>query len=405
MGEVELDKLVTRFRDVWSLSPHKAIKTAKLAQLFHVLHATNGRLDYPNVGSRIDVNQMHINTEMVNSPNDATLLPFNCEDLDVTLQQSASIIMRQPSECPTVLDEHSEVGIKNKVINSNFESAEQNVHNPVKDGSALNPVDLLNSDDESPRAFFNAPTMRRAPTIRTHRSAPVDTAAVKIALLNHSNEVVVDKFNIDMTYKKFSCLREGVWLNDEVINFYMCMLQERDDELCSGPSSRQPSCYFNSFFMAKLFCDLNAYNFNIVKRWTWKRKIDVFHMNKVFVPINIRNGHWVMAVIFIQKKEIHHYDSMGNNGMLYLNHLLHWLKDEAADKTNQDLDTTLWRLHHQGKEVPRQDNYDDCGVFSIMCADVVSDDLPVNERTYNFSQMPTIRLQIGAAIMQGRISY
>jgi hypothetical protein len=35
------------------------------------------------------------------------------------------------------------------------------------------------------------------------------------------------------------CLRPLTWLNDEVINFYMCMLQERDDHLCRNDSNRR----------------------------------------------------------------------------------------------------------------------------------------------------------------------
>jgi hypothetical protein len=39
--------------------------------------------------------------------------------------------------------------------------------------------------------------------------------------------VVMNKYSIEMNKYKVSCLRPSVWLNDEVISFYMCMLQER----------------------------------------------------------------------------------------------------------------------------------------------------------------------------------
>jgi Ulp1 family protease len=46
--------------------------------------------------------------------------------------------------------------------------------------------------------------------------------------LEYENTAVVDKFGIDMTNAKFRCLKPGEWLNDEIISFYMSMLNERD---------------------------------------------------------------------------------------------------------------------------------------------------------------------------------
>jgi Ulp1 family protease len=37
--------------------------------------------------------------------------------------------------------------------------------------------------------------------------------------------LVIDAFSIEMTTTLLQCLRDGEWLNDEVINFYMAMLQ------------------------------------------------------------------------------------------------------------------------------------------------------------------------------------
>ena len=38
------------------------------------------------------------------------------------------------------------------------------------------------------------------------------------------HEVLIDKYNIDMTREKISCLKPRTWLNDEVINFYVAMM-------------------------------------------------------------------------------------------------------------------------------------------------------------------------------------
>ena len=35
--------------------------------------------------------------------------------------------------------------------------------------------------------------------------------------------------------------------------------------------------------------------------------MNIFEMNKVFVPINISNSHWTLAVIFLIEKKIKVY--------------------------------------------------------------------------------------------------
>ena len=39
--------------------------------------------------------------------------------------------------------------------------------------------------------------------------------------------LVVHKFNILISQSKFSCLKAGAWLNDEVVNFTIMILRER----------------------------------------------------------------------------------------------------------------------------------------------------------------------------------
>lgn len=116
-----------------------------------------------------------------------------------------------------------------------------------------------------------------------------EEAAVEHSLAGpHDHSVLVDKFNQDITRLKMSCLLPGrstcmyvflfardcdanvsgtgTWLNDEVVNFYMNMLQERDKALCALPgSSRKPSHFFNSFFVSKLL-ERDEYTYRNVKR-------------------------------------------------------------------------------------------------------------------------------------------
>lgn len=216
----------------------------------------------------------------------------------------------------------------------------------------------------------------------------------------NNKDIVIDKFNIDITVSKLVCLRPNTWLNDEVVNFYMCMLQERDQNLCrESNGTRTPSHYFNSFFMSKLM-ENGQYTYGNVKRWS--KKFDVFAMDRIFMPINLNNSHWVMSVAYVQRREIHYYDSMTGNGERHLKAILRWLGDESQDKKKCPLDTHGWRLVDGQHDVPQQNNGYDCGVFSIICADFLSDGLPLE---YSQSEMSTNRLRIAAAIKRGSLKY
>ena len=51
-----------------------------------------------------------------------------------------------------------------------------------------------------------------------------------------NDEVLMEKFNISITREKLRCLRDGVWLNDEVVNFMVKLLQQR----CARDSPEYP---------------------------------------------------------------------------------------------------------------------------------------------------------------------
>lgn len=216
-----------------------------------------------------------------------------------------------------------------------------------------------------------------------------------------SHNILIDKFNIDMTVVKFKCLEPRTWLNDEVINFYMCLLQDRDEKKGKSDNNYVTSHYFNSFFFSKLV-EGGEYEFKNVRRWS--RKFDVFSKDKVFIPINISNTHWTLAVVFMRKKEIHYYDSMSGSGKYYLRNILKWVKDEAKDKKGLDLDVSDWKLIDREDDVPQQKNGFDCGLFVIVCSDHLSDDLPLLD-AYSQDDMLDYRVKVGAAILRGEINY
>jgi Ulp1 family protease len=239
--------------------------------------------------------------------------------------------------------------------------------------------------------------------------------------------IVVSSSTVDFTLRKFLCLRERQWLNDEVINFYMDLLGNHyNNPLNNALSSHY---YYSSFFFAKLYFDHNTYNYEAIKKWS--KKVNVFEQEKLFFPI-IYNSHWTLAVIFMHKKEIHYYDSMmGNNsnndmGIIIFDSLLHWMKDVQTkliwseelqknversaittlqvDRTQQ-VDWTQWRLVNTDiNDVPQQVGGNDCGVFIIMFADYISNNINL-KNAFHQSDIKHFRMMIAASILKNRLIY
>ncbi|CAN0363485.1 unnamed protein product, partial [Phaeothamnion confervicola] len=144
-----------------------------------------------------------------------------------------------------------------------------------------------------------------------------------------------------------------VWLNDEVINLYMQLLARHDEERCARETGRLRNHYFNSFFLTQLDGQ-SGYNYGGVRRWT--RKVDVFKVSKVFVPVNINNVHWCMAVVCMQAREIRYLDSMGGPGRRCCSALQRWVEDESADKRQLKYSTKDWAVVPPPPGTPQQEN-------------------------------------------------
>jgi Ulp1 family protease len=68
---------------------------------------------------------------------------------------------------------------------------------------------------------------------------------------------------------------------------------------------------------------------------------------------------------------------MGGEGKVYAEGLLNWIVDEGREKKQISINKNEWSLIYHGNKIPQQNNGHDCGVFSILCADFLSDNLPL----------------------------
>jgi sentrin-specific protease 1 len=100
------------------------------------------------------------------------------------------------------------------------------------------------------------------------------------------------------------------WLNDEIINFYMEMLMQREEAILSPQS-----LYLLSFFFVKLMRegendldDTRKYTYQNVQKWVKK---DIFKMRYIFSTINFKKFHWKVIYWILEFKVIVIYDPMG----------------------------------------------------------------------------------------------
>eukprot|EP00927_Polykrikos_kofoidii_P085244 TRINITY_DN9218_c0_g1_i1.p1 TRINITY_DN9218_c0_g1~~TRINITY_DN9218_c0_g1_i1.p1 ORF type:complete len:887 (+),score=139.97 TRINITY_DN9218_c0_g1_i1:268-2661(+) len=211
-----------------------------------------------------------------------------------------------------------------------------------------------------------------------------------------TSEVLVSRFNVALTRDKIQCLRPSTWLNDEVINFYFKLMQER---------SRKPGFlnvwFANSFFWPKLSGkDHRDYNFKEVRRWTIKAKVDIFKMDCVIFPMNVGESHWALGVIDFKAKGFRYFDSMFcNPHRNFVTFLRKYVEDEHKSKKSSPFPgIDSWDLIKHKDPVPQQRNGFDCGVFTCCFADYFSASKPLD---FSQADMPTLRLRIASRLVQG----
>ncbi|KAF9315517.1 SUMO1 sentrin specific peptidase 1 [Podila horticola] len=192
---------------------------------------------------------------------------------------------------------------------------------------------------------------------------------------------VVEGFNVSIMKKDIHTLRPGEWLNDEVINFYGQLIMARNKESTALPKVH----VFSTFF----YKTLSESGYDKVRRWT--KKVNVFAMDYLLVPIHCSGNHWTSAVIDMKKKQVEYYDSLlGNNPKCFLI-LRDYLDRESQDKLKKPFDSTGWE-NVCPKDIPRQQNGYDCGVFT--CTFIERKSRGMSKFDFSQQNMPLLRQKI-----------
>jgi hypothetical protein len=126
-------------------------------------------------------------------------------------------------------------------------------------------------------------------------------------------------------------LRPSKLWNDELVNYSMWWLQQRDAHMFGAHMQQLGglwawvqgvSChFFSSFFMSKLYLDAGALSYDAVRRWTRAARLQgagqarhaqgVLSCSLIVAPCNLNNLHWVLVVADLDRCRILYLDPLG----------------------------------------------------------------------------------------------
>lgn len=222
-----------------------------------------------------------------------------------------------------------------------------------------------------------------------------EKSSIKKILENrYESEVLIESFGISINRSLLREVYENHWIDDNIIDFSMRMFQERDDYECQQIQGKRSSHFYSCHFMNLLL--VNGYDYSNVQRWS--KNFNIFEKDKVFCPVNLKNKHWGLLVIYVQRKEIIYYDSMGIKGKKYLDSALQYMYDEAKSSYIHFI-YDEWKIV-SCNGIPQQKNSYDCGIFAILYADYIANDIPL---TFTQQTVSLFRKKLCVYILKGFI--
>lgn len=215
-----------------------------------------------------------------------------------------------------------------------------------------------------------------------------------------SKEVLMICNKIDITAKTLRRLKGSTWLNDELVNASMSLLNDRDRRAAGG-SSHRVWCT-NSFFFKKL-C---SRGYDGVRRWPQRAKVQIWgDLERIIIPIHLP-GHWVCVLVDLKALTLTLYDSMGSPGRRVMETIWEkFLQPCRRDMCGDELDRSKWSFLSPRRSVPQQNNGHDCGVFMVCFATCLTDPFVGSKLGLPFDMitqenMRYFRKQIGVNILR-----
>ncbi|NXY51393.1 SENP2 protease, partial [Ceuthmochares aereus] len=148
------------------------------------------------------------------------------------------------------------------------------------------------------------------------------------------NDIISSAFGINITREDICTLKNGCWLNSDVVHFYMNLLRERSMKQ-GYPAVHAFDPFFYNMLITSDYAELED----------WTTGIDLFKKDIILVPL-ILEEHWTLVVIDMRKKTIKYFDSVAEGGRQDIcKTLLKYLQEESREKRHLELDCSEWTLY------------------------------------------------------------
>jgi len=231
----------------------------------------------------------------------------------------------------------------------------------------------------------------------------------------------VNKAGINLTVADYNILFGNHWLNDEIMNSYGGMMNDRDDkqQLWRGEEGPLPSAsvpvtrtsrprrtrVMSTHFYDVLNRPVWGYDFLGVSRWGIKAGIKWDKVDAVVVPINERRSHWVLVVVDVEARRIVYCDSfLGGDSCGAVSIVQRWVHDDVVHQLGapaaERLDVASWPVVEAA--VPRQNDSCSCGLFALMVANSFAMRSPL---AFSQEDMPAIRQRLTVDLLLDRIEW
>jgi len=198
--------------------------------------------------------------------------------------------------------------------------------------------------------------------------------------------VMIDNVPLDLSSLRRTFPNQR--LVDEVINGYVNVLRRRQAERRSSDPDASRLRFFDTFFYSRMHVQ-GRYDYNLVAWWCGWLNLLTFKL--IFVPINVANSHWVLAVMHPRTGVVNIYDSLNNGNEALVPSLCKWAEDHARDVGVRPV---AWR--YEPVTSRPQENSDDCGVLIVTAMAYLARDFPLSTRT---ARMHHYRRRVCASLL------
>lgn len=192
-----------------------------------------------------------------------------------------------------------------------------------------------------------------------------------------------------ITAKNLQNLYKLNWLNDEIINAYIKLInyEQKNTEIKIVNTFLYPE-------LEKNFKGNQAGDLKKLERILKRANIDQNSTKIILIPINIHNSHWLFSKINLETKKITYYDSMIPHESSS-KQILMILKKFCEAFFNKN----CWELNIDW-DYPQQDNCSDCGVFMLKGIHYLANGRNVE---FNYCDIPYFRILITLELMKGKL--